>query len=182
MLVDIILVAIIVLLAVIGRKRGLFKTLAGVFSFAISTFLVFAFSKEILDFFKKTSLYDTLYKLVFDRLAEQSGVPLLFGNTVGSGLAESFTNLILKILLAILIFILVKIIIKVIDKIFHLPVLKSFNRLGGLIFGLVQGFIIIYVIFAVWGSATLFAVPEALENSTLAKSMFENNLLMIIFA
>lgn len=181
MIIDIVLVAIIILFAVIGRKRGLFKTIAGVLSFAISAFLVFTFSKEILNFFKKTPLYNTVYNSVFDKLAEQSGAPSLFGSTIGSGMAESVTNLILKILLVILIFVLVKIIIIIIDKIFHLPVLKSFNRLGGLIFGMVQGFIVIYIILALWGSTTLFAVPKMLENTTLAKSMFENNLLSLMF-
>ena len=181
MVIDVVLVAFIALFAAFGSKRGLFKSLAGVLSFAISVILVYAFSKEIFAFLRETPVYGAVYDFVLKRIAEKSGAPLLFSGSMGKGIAESFTDLLLKILLVVIIFAVVKLVIRLIDKVFHLPVLKSFNRLGGLVFGLVQGFLAVYIILAIWGGTTLFVLPKALETTALAKSMFENNLLMIMF-
>ena len=181
MVIDVILVAFIAVFAVLGSKRGLFKCLAGILAFAISIILVYAFSKEIFAFLKTTPVYGAVYDFVMGKIAEESGVPLIFGSGTSAELAKSFTDLILKILLVAVIFVAVKVIIRLVDKAFHLPVLKSFNRLGGLVFGMVQGFLAVYIIFAVWGGTTLFVLPKLLEETTLAKSMFENNLLMILF-
>ena len=75
-----------------------------------------------------------------------------------------------------------KVVIKILNGVFKLPVLNFFNKTGGMIFGLVSGFLICYAILAAWGAYTLFEIPAGIETSTLVKSMFENNLLFLLIA
>ena len=177
MAADIILVAALAVFALIGKKRGLFKSLAGILSFVLGAVLVSVFSAPLTDFAKTTPLYD----MIFDYVTEKTAIQSQLGGIIMKGATEGLTEIIIKIIVFIVIVVLVRILVKLLNKVFKLPVLRTVNTFGGLLLGLACGFALAYTVFAVWGSSTLFILPKELETSALAKLMFENNILLIFF-
>ena len=70
------------------------------------------------------------------------------------------------------------------DAITSLPILKQFNEIGGIIYGVVKSLLIIYAILAVLffivyttGNTT---ISDAISNSIITKVFYDNNLLLNI--
>ena len=72
------------------------------------------------------------------------------------------------------------------DKIAELPILKQFNKTGGIIYGLLRGVLIIYVLLmliGVFGQVNPNnSVHMQIEDSYLGKLMYDNNILNIFFS
>lgn len=71
----------------------------------------------------------------------------------------------------------------ILEGIATLPVLKQINRAGGMIFGTLQGLIVLYLVFAV---LTIFSSSKDIQNifaaintSLIAKQLYTNNLLLL---
>ena len=103
-----------------------------------------------------------------------------------TNVAASVTDGILNILSVLLLFLIVRIslciVIGVFDLIAKLPVLNSINKFAGALMGLINGLFIVYLVCAVM----ILFVPntpelkEIIDNSTITKYFYENNLLMMI--
>jgi hypothetical protein len=65
------------------------------------------------------------------------------------------------------------------------PIIKMFNKSGGLVFGIVKGFIIIYAVLAILSIASPlisnWGVISAIEDSTLGNKMYNNNIILNFF-
>lgn len=90
----------------------------------------------------------------------------------------------------IILFILSKIILLLAKFIFNgiasLPIIKQFNKAGGLIYGILEGIIIVYILLAILSfiapMTTNLGIIEAVNKSILGSIMYNNNLLLkIIF-
>ena len=66
-----------------------------------------------------------------------------------------------------------------------LPIIKQFDKLGGFIYGLLEGLIIVYVVLAIISFVSPMMsgdIANAIDNSTIGSMMYNNNLLLkIIF-
>jgi uncharacterized membrane protein required for colicin V production len=66
----------------------------------------------------------------------------------------------------------------------NLPIIKSFNKSGGLIFGLIKGFLVVYIILGVLSILSPvirdLGIISAIHNSHLGSLMYNNNLLLNI--
>ena len=64
----------------------------------------------------------------------------------------------------------------------NLPIIKMFNRSGGLIYGVIKGFLIVYVILGVFSIASplisSWGVLDAIQDSTLGKKMYNDNVII----
>ncbi|MBK5251410.1 MAG: CvpA family protein [Peptostreptococcaceae bacterium] len=105
---------------------------------------------------------------------------------VVSRFAEAFARLAVDALSILLIFIVVKIAVALIawilDKLFSLPVVRTFKNAGGLLIGLVEGLLVIYLL-AILMIPVASAFPESyivtqMQSSKFAVLFFENNLLL----
>ena len=71
------------------------------------------------------------------------------------------------------------------ELIANLPVIRLFNKSGGLIYGILKGFIIAYVILAVFSLISPFisefGIIKAIEDSHIGNSMYNNNIILNIF-
>lgn len=66
----------------------------------------------------------------------------------------------------------------------NLPFIKIFNKSGGLVFGVIKGFLTVYVILAVFSIASPlianWGVIDAVQDSTLGKKMYNDNVIIDI--
>jgi hypothetical protein len=70
------------------------------------------------------------------------------------------------------------------ELIANLPLIKTFNKSGGLVYGVIKGFLITYVILAVFSIASPliqnWGVIDAIQDSTLGKKMYNDNVIINI--
>ena len=71
------------------------------------------------------------------------------------------------------------------ELIANLTIIKMFNKSGGLIYGVVKGFFVVYLILAVFSLISPiiyeFGIIQAIEDSSLGSNMYNNNLILNIF-
>lgn len=110
-------------------------------------------------------------------------------NTVTETVAENITNIIIKVGVAIILYfitrfalIFVKVLANIVDKI---PLIKQFNKAGGIIYGIISGIVILYLIFAIISLIAPMlsnsAVIDAINKSFIGNYIYNNNLLLKIF-
>lgn len=109
--------------------------------------------------------------------------------SVEKTVTRQLSNSIINIAILIILFIVIKIILLVInlvgDVISKLPLIKQFNKLGGTIYGILEGAIIVYGILAL----ILIVTPmtqstgllEVINSSTLGNMLYNNNILLKFF-
>lgn len=103
-----------------------------------------------------------------------------------NNIGDEITRAIINILSLILLFILIRIGLFIVGRILRglvkLPVLKQFDRLGGLAFGAVEGLLMVYILCAVlllFNSVPQFQhIFSTVETSVLAKTFYQNNILV----
>lgn len=102
---------------------------------------------------------------------------------LNDALTSFITNLVLNLISFLSVFIITRILISIIGKVVNivsrLPVIRFFDRAVGVVFGIIEGVIIIYLVLAL-----VYAITPLRENentqkyiseSTLTKAMYENN-------
>ena len=109
-------------------------------------------------------------------------------NNLEEYIATYFANILINIMGAIIVFMAVIIIMKILtislDIVCKLPIIRSFNKGGGIIIGIVSGFVLCYIFLTVY---TLFFIkPETgalytLNNSLFAIYFYENNPILDFF-
>lgn len=104
---------------------------------------------------------------------------------VSQNLAQS----VIQILTMTAIFIITRLILLfakvILEAISELPIIKQFNETGGILYGILRGLIIIYVILAI----ASFILPmlnqliilEYIENSIFTKFLYNHNLILMLF-
>lgn len=111
-------------------------------------------------------------------------------NAIIDATARNLAITIINVAVAIVLFIISKIILLFIKGLANLltklPIIKQFDKLGGILYGLLQSLVIIYIIFAI---ISLFSpmmdgigLIEGIKKSYIGSMMYNNNLLLkIIF-
>ena len=89
----------------------------------------------------------------------------------------------------IILFLIIKFLLRFVtviaNKIAKLPIINQFNKAGGLIYGLLRGIIIVYIALLLIGFAGQInqnnKLHKSINESTLGKMMYENNVLNMLF-
>lgn len=107
-----------------------------------------------------------------------------------ANVSDTVATNIIKVAVAIGVFLIAKILLLIIklfaDFIGELPIIGQFNRAGGFIYGLLQGFLITFIILALISiispSLKNPTIPDAINGSFIGKYMYNNNIILkIIF-
>lgn len=101
-------------------------------------------------------------------------------------ISELVAKVIIDLLSIIIIFVVAKIVLNILGTVLNgiasLPIIRQFNRLGGLIFGFIKGVLIIFILAAIMiPIVSIFptsTLASALENSVIAKSCYDHNILL----
>ena len=96
--------------------------------------------------------------------------------------AKNIAKNVVRAVTAVVLFIIVKIVLSIIislmDFVANLPLLKQFNEIGGIIYGIVRGVLIVCICVLIIGAVTKIN-PEStlnskIQNSYLTKIIYEN--------
>lgn len=198
--VDLIIIAIILLFTFLGYKRGLIKLAIKLCTFIIAIVLAFMLYKPLANIvIENTGIDESIQNTIIENILPEgfsadeeidlsNDLPNIIlknsQNTV-KGVATSISNTLIETACLLVIFIAVKIILKFVtfiaDLIAKLPILKQFNKLGGTIYGVLEGLLIVFVGFAVISLiAPLLdtSILQAINGSTLGAYLYNHNLLL----
>lgn len=203
LIIDIIVIGIIALSAFIGYKQGLVKVAIKMVSFLIAIIVAFALFKPASNFIiNNTQIDDNLESTIVekitpegltkeDKVTNELNITTKIVDTTNNSIeniANTFTVKLIEIVVFLLIFIIVKIILKFItalaDAIAKLPILKQFNEMGGLIYGIIKGIIIVFLILAILllcEPLIGIGIKNIIETSIITKIIYNNNILLNIF-
>ena len=62
-----------------------------------------------------------------------------------------------------------------------LPIIKQLDKLGGFIYGLIEGLLIIYIVLAIVSFVHVQELQLAIKTSYIASILYNNNLLLMLF-
>ena len=210
-IIDIIIVAIIALCLFLGYKRGLTGSLLKILSFVLAIVIAFILFKPVSNLvINHTNWDDSLKESIKQFITEKtatpeakSELPQVIVDYIDETMAESIneakevaidntaqsvTNLIVNAGVWIAVFIIARILlifIKFITALIaKLPVIKQFDKLGGIIYGILEAFVILYLLLAIIS----FIAPtlnnsgfiDAINKSFIGIMLYNNNLLLKI--
>ena len=179
---DIILIAVLVIFAAMGAKKGLISTLVGVASTVLSLLL-------------SLMLYNPVSKALFE---SQFGVnvkefvhEMLLKNAEGAAkllvtdaTVEAASMLVMNVISFVAVILISKIAIMIVSHVLNfaakLPVIKQANKLLGMVAGVLSGLLVCYialgVIKALSPDGTALLLKDSIENSILAFQMYSDNI------
>lgn len=209
-IVDLVVIGIILLCIIIGYVRGLTGSLIKILSFVLSIVIAFILfvpiSNLIID---KTNIDENLEQsiremIIQDNETEEKNMPTAITDYIGKQVEqavdsakESIVNntardvslTIVKAGTWIVLFIVARILLIclrfITGIIAKLPIIKQFDKLGGITYGILEGLIIVYVLLAIISFVSPMlngTLSSAIEESYIGSMMYNNNLLLnIIF-
>ena len=200
-LIDLILLAIIGLFTFIGYKKGLIKVAFGLVSFILAIAISVIIYKPVSNFvINYTSIDDTIEATIEERLnssdissEETENIVSNYYNNIKSAstavIADRMSKTIINIACMLIVFIITKIILLFFkfagDLIAKLPLIKQFNYAGGFIYGLLKGFIIVYILLALIAIISpiinINNIITIINNSIITNIMYNNNIIFILF-
>ncbi len=209
-IVDLVVIGIVLLCIIIGYVRGLTGSLIKILSFVLSIVIAFVLfvpiSNLIID---KTNIDENIEQSIREMIiqnneTEEKNMPTAITDYIGEQVEQAADNAketivnntakdvsltIVKAGTWIVLFIVARILLIclkfITGLIARLPVIKQFDKLGGIIYGILESLIIIYVILAIISFISPMlngTLSSAIEESYIGSIMYNNNLLLnIIF-
>lgn len=208
-ILDIILVAIIALNVFICYKKGLVKLAVGLIAVLVSVILAVLLYKPVSNIIiNNTELDEKIKTAITENFVneeetteetEDNGFMKYIEKYVEDPVNKTKNEIVIEasgviatklidIIAMVSIFIVARLVLILLtfvtDMITSLPILKQFNELGGILYGLIKALLIIYVLLAIaffivytTGSTGL---ADAIANSFITKFFYNNNLLLSI--
>ncbi len=203
-IIDLIIILIIALFTFIGYKQGLIKVAIKIFSFIIAIIVAITLYKPAANLIiAKTSLDETIKNTMVEKITpeglkstDQVKVPDNISQSIIGGANQTIDEIsntisikIIEVSSLLIIFIIVKILLKFVsaiaDLIAKLPIIKQFNKLGGTLYGLIEGILIIYILLAILSMVAPLIesnIITEIDQSLIGGMMYNNNILLnIIF-
>ena len=207
-LMDLIIIAILVLSIVMGYKKGLINVVFNIFAFFIALIATIILYKPVANIIiNNTEIDDKIKSTIINNTTEEekqneegssnTGIQKYIEDTIKntadeakSQVIETVANTIsiraVEILTSIILFIVIRavlIVLKVFTQaIANLPLIKQFNELGGVIYGIAKGLIIVYIILTIMYFVVSINgkgnIAEAINNSYITKILYNNNIIV----
>lgn len=201
MAVDIIAIILTVICIVSGVKKGFVKAFFGTVSFILALILTFSFSDAACKYVSESSVGKAIYektavKLVdapvggenetfFDELIDKKSI-IEKANEAQMSVSEEIGNTVIRLLTSVVLFIGISLILKLLamllDLAAKLPIIKSFNKAGGLVAGIINAYIVLTVfsclVTFIGASSLSDAVTDQMAESKAVTWFYLNNPLL----
>ena len=196
---DIIVILILAICIFFGVKRGLTGVIVKLLSIVISLVLSLILFKPVSAIIiNHTDIYNNLTSTIENSLnsKETSTEPSIIldsineqvetvkentNNVIAKSIAEVIINLIVIVVLFIIINIIMFFLKFIFGAIASLPIIKQLDKLGGFIYGLIEGLLIIYIVLAILSFVHVQELQLAIKTSYIASILYNNNLLLMLF-
>ena len=191
MILDGILILILLISVIMGKKTGLFRAVTRLLSTVLAIILTILLQEKVLLFLEGTPLYaSALEKLAgnVEKMTANGQIGLLkpfmaLGDVTAADIAARMAESIVPVLIFILLYIGIKLLISVLDKtIFHLPLVKPINKILGSLWNGIFTLFIVYLVIGVAGGLSLFStnafLAAQMEESFLVHGMYTNNIVL----
>jgi len=164
--VDMIITILMIYFVYKGSKLGLISSVFRMISFFFSAYLASRYHSFIYEFIiNNRFLYGIFEKatgfilnLILQSRINESSDSLL--RLMSGGMVKPVISLASIIIIFVLANMLLKTVLGIISLLFRIPILKSLNKAGGMIFGFLQGFIIVYFFNMVFQKFAAF-IPDS---------------------
>lgn len=196
LIIDIIIIAIIALSVFLGYKKGIVALSIQLFAFIIAVVITFILYQPITNLIvNATGIDESIQNAILEKANDIMQEDNELSNTVieeakNNMLPETARTLSINIItfvVMILLFVLVKIGLRFVTALANLvtklPILKQVNELGGIIYGLIRGILIIYVALLIINISGEISpensVYENVNKTNIGKMMMEYNVLNV---
>lgn len=198
--IDIIIILFILASVFFGYKKGLISLAINILAFLIAMVVTLLLYKPIGNIIiNNTTIDEKLQQMIQTKIEEfmenddsKDSSSKLIESAKNGLLPDTARNLSINIIYGttlIVLFIIVKICLLLINslanQIAKIPIIKQFNEIGGILYGLLRGIIITYVILMVVQLIVTLnpkgALDNAMQESYLAKAMSSYNILNVFF-
>lgn len=204
-IIDVILICILVLTIFLGYKKGLVKVVFKVLAFLIALILTIILYRPITNIvINNTELDEKIANVIIEKgtvevddSAENKTLDKYVENTkkniqndVVNTTAKSVSENLVGIIVMIASFIALRIALMILaifaNSLAELPIVKQFNKVGGIVYGLAEGIIIIVAILAIIYFISSMtkdsSIVSVINTSVITKYIYYNNpILNIIF-
>ena len=206
-LMDLIIIAILVLSIIMGYKKGLINVIFNIFAFFIALIATIILYRPVANIIiNNTEIDDKIKSARINNITEEKQSEESSSNTgmqkyiedaikntadeAKSQVIETVANTVsiraVEILTSIILFIVIRavlIVLKVFTQaIANLPLIKQFNELGGVVYGIAKGLIIVYIILTIMYFVVSINgkgnIAEAINNSYITKILYNNNIIV----
>ena len=195
MLLDLIVVLIIALFTFIGYKQGLVKTAIKIISFFIAIIVSITLYKVVGNaIIDNTNIDEKIQNTVISKVLPEDyeeKYQMLPNSLVETGtktitdMANQITEKIVYAGTFIVLFIILKLVLKLaaflVDFITKLPIIKQFDKTGGIIYGFLKGFLILTLVFAIISLVSPMLdikYIDTINHSYLSSLLYNHNLLI----
>lgn len=207
--IDIVVIAILVLNIIIGYKKGLINVVFNILAFFIAIIITFILYKPVSNFIiNNTEIDDKIKQTIIENIKKEDNSDnekTESSNIIQKYVEDSIKNaeedakektieLVantisirgVEILTGILLFIVTRLILIVLGFITkfvaNLPLIKQFNEIGGVLYGLFKGLLIIYIILTIMFFVVSInqkgIISKTIENSYITRILYDNNIIV----
>lgn len=199
-IIDLIIIGFVLLSVFLGYKKGLLELGIKLCAFIIAIVVTFILYRPISNLvINNTSIDENLQTTIENNINEfmnseesKDTSNALVESAKNGILSETSRTLainIINIVILIALFVVIRIALIFVtglaNLIAKLPILKQFNKLGGVIYGLLRGILIVYIalfIINIYGQINpTNEVTKKVDTSYICKLMYNNNILNIFF-
>lgn len=212
LIIDAIILGFVILCVLLGYKRGLTKCVIKILSFVIAVVVAAVLFKPISNLvIEKTQIDDNIKNSIVSlvesdveetgKVSEDTNLPQTMVNyinesiessvnqtkqTAVNAVADQVSKTVINIGVAIVLFILARIALMFVSAlssiITDLPIIKQVDKLGGVLYGLAEALIIIFIVFAIISFISPMlegsGIIGLINKSILGSVLYNNNLLL----
>lgn len=195
-IIDLVIVGIILLSVFLGYRKGLVSLAIGACTFIIALVVTLILYKPVGNLIISTTgidemLQNTILEKVNEVMSQDTAQTNQLIESAKNGLlpetSKTLANNIVYGGVMLILFIGAKIALRLVKAIANLiaklPIISQFNKLGGALYGILRGTLLIYAVLMVISVAGAInpknVLHENVSQSTLGKVMYENNVLNI---
>ena len=204
---DIVVVAILALNIILGYKKGLINVVFNIVAFLLAIIITFVLYKPVSNIIiQNTNIHENIKEMILKRSQgaeakeeniESNDINKYIENSINNMtneaktaatevVAENFATKAVQVITGIALFILTRAILILLrfvtQTIAKLPIIKQFNTLGGIIYGIIKGLIIIYVLLTIMYLIVSIKgngnIALAIDSSCITKFLYDNNIIV----